>query len=122
MPQSGSIEPMKAILYKKYGSPDVLKLEEVEKPAPKNNEVLIEVHAASVNTGDYYFMTGKPFLVVASAAAPSVAEDGTMAYLPVIEVGLGELQFTMVDRNGKELKEIGDSRPQRRGDCCLLLS
>ena len=40
---------MKAILFTKYGSPDVLEFREVERPAPKDNEVLVKVYAASVN-------------------------------------------------------------------------
>jgi len=54
---------MKAIVYKKYGSPDVLQMEEVEKPAPDENQVLIKVHAASVNAGDYRMMRANPFLI-----------------------------------------------------------
>ncbi len=54
---------MKAIIYTEYGPPDVLQLKEVEKPTPKNDELLIKVHAASVNYSDWAFVRGKPFLV-----------------------------------------------------------
>lgn len=54
---------MKAIIYTHYGSPDVLQLEEVEKPAPRDDEVLIRVHAVSVNAGDLYLLRGEPFLL-----------------------------------------------------------
>ena len=49
---------MKAIIYTKYGLPDELKLSEVEKPTPMANEVLIRVHAASINSWDWDLLTG----------------------------------------------------------------
>ena len=55
---------MKAIVYEKYGSPeDVLELKDVEKPAPKDNEVLVKIHASSICWADNATITGKPFLV-----------------------------------------------------------
>jgi NADPH:quinone reductase-like Zn-dependent oxidoreductase len=53
---------VKAIVYTEYGSPDVLQLQEVEKPTPKENEVLVKVHAASANPADWHTMRGAPFL------------------------------------------------------------
>ena len=54
---------MKAIVYTKYGSPDVLKYLDVEKPVPKNDEVLVKVHAASLNAYDWHFLTADIFLM-----------------------------------------------------------
>ncbi len=54
---------MKAIVYKKYGSPDVLRLQEVEKPSFAENEVLVKVYAASVNALDWHLLTADIFLV-----------------------------------------------------------
>jgi NADPH:quinone reductase-like Zn-dependent oxidoreductase len=53
---------MKAIVYTKYGPPDVLELKEVEKPTPKDDEVLIKVHAASINDWDWGLLRGKPLV------------------------------------------------------------
>ena len=53
---------MKAIVYTKYGSPDVLSLEEVEKPTPKDDEVLIKIRAASINSWDWDLLRGTPFM------------------------------------------------------------
>ncbi len=52
---------MKAIVYKKYGSPDVLHLEEVKKPAFDEEKVLVKVYAASINAGDWHLLTADPF-------------------------------------------------------------
>jgi len=54
---------MKAIVYTKYGSPDVLHLKDVEKPTPKDDEVLIKIRAASVNAYDWHFLTADIFLI-----------------------------------------------------------
>jgi len=53
---------MKAIVYTKYGPPEVLKLEEVAKPTPKDNELLIKIHAASINSWDWDLLRGTPFM------------------------------------------------------------
>lgn len=54
---------MKAIVFEKYGSPDVLELKEVAIPIPKENQVLIKIYAASLNAYDWHMLTAQPFLV-----------------------------------------------------------
>jgi len=54
---------MKAVICTKYGSPDVLQLQEVAKPSPKDNEVLIKIHAASINSRDWRLMRANPFFI-----------------------------------------------------------
>ena len=58
---------MKAIVYTKYGSPDVLEFKEVEIPAPRENEVLIKTEAASLNAADWHLLRADLLSEVADA-------------------------------------------------------
>src|SRR5262249_45929089 len=51
---------MKAVVYTRYGPPDVLRLTDVETPAPKGNEVLVKLRAVSLNASDWEVLRGKP--------------------------------------------------------------
>jgi NADPH:quinone reductase-like Zn-dependent oxidoreductase len=66
---------MKAIVYTKYGSPDVLALREIDKPVPKDDEVLVRVRAASINAWDWGLLRGKPFLARVSGGGASEAKS-----------------------------------------------
>jgi NADPH:quinone reductase-like Zn-dependent oxidoreductase len=54
---------MKAVVYRCYGPPEVLSYEDVEKPVPADNQVLVKVHAAAVNPLDYHYMRGLPYIM-----------------------------------------------------------
>ena len=87
---------MKAIVYTKYDSPYVLELKEVEKPAPKDDEVLIKVHAASVNAADWHLLTADIFLIRLMGGGllkPKYTRLGADIAGPVEAVGRNIKQF-----------------------------
>lgn len=62
-PSPTSVSRIKAYFYRDYGSPDVLRLEEIEKPVPTDDQVLVKVRAASINPLDWHYMEGTPYVV-----------------------------------------------------------
>jgi NADPH:quinone reductase-like Zn-dependent oxidoreductase len=64
---AGGTAHMKAFVYRCYGAPEVVKLEDVAKPVPKDDELLVKVRAASVNPLDWHFMRGEPYVMRMSA-------------------------------------------------------
>ena len=62
-PLPAGATPMKAVVHRCYGSPDVIRLEDVPKPIPKDEEILVRVHAASVNPLDWHYLEGTPYMV-----------------------------------------------------------
>ena len=59
---------MKAVIYTEFGPPDVLQIKDIQKPVPKDNEVLVKIRAASVNPYDWHMVRGTPFLMRAMMA------------------------------------------------------
>ena len=91
---------MKAIVYTHYGSPDVLQFQEIEKPVVKDNEILVQVHAASVNRTDCATVRAKPFFmrVVTGLLRPRKIIPGT-EFSGVIEaVGKDISSFTVGEK------------------------
>ena len=101
---------MKAIVYERYGSPDVLELKEVEKPTPKDNEVLVKVHAASANAADWHIMRGEPFLVrlmVGGLLKPKIKILGADIAGRVEAVGRNVKQFQPGDEVFGDISDCG---------------
>lgn len=86
---------MKAVVLTKYGSPYDLQLKEVETPTPKDNEVLIEVKAASVNDWDWCLVRGTPFYIrlLCGFLKPKVRIPGVDIAGQVVETGKDVSQF-----------------------------
>jgi NADPH:quinone reductase-like Zn-dependent oxidoreductase len=101
---------MKAIVYEKYGSPNVLQLKDVDKPVPKDNEVLVEVYAASVNDWDWGLLRGKPFvnrLAVSGLLKPKIKILGGDIAGRVEAVGRNIKQFQPGDEVYGDLSSCG---------------
>jgi len=91
---------MKAIVATGYGGPDVLKLQQVEKPQPKENEVLVQVYASSATTADSMMRTGKPYFarLMTGLNKPKHAIPGT-GFAGVVEaIGENVKAFNPGDR------------------------
>ena len=62
-PLPAGATPMKAIVHRCYGSPDVIRIEDLPRPAPADNEILVKVQAASVNPLDWHYLEGTPYML-----------------------------------------------------------
>src|SRR6266699_1685835 len=90
--------PMKAIIHCEYGSPDVLKFEDVEKPVPNDNQVLIKVRAASLNFLDPGLMRGPlPLRLMTGLRKPKKTQLGADVAGQVEAVGKNVTQFKAGD-------------------------
>ena len=101
---------MIAILHTSYGPPDELQLEEVEKPVPKENEVLVKGQAASVNYSNSSFVRGKPFIVRLMGSGllkPKHKILGSDVAGRVETVGVNVKQFRPGDEVFGDLSECG---------------
>ena len=91
---------MKAIIRNEYGKPEVLQWREIEKPIPKEKELLIRVHATTVNRTDCGILTGKPFLIrfFTGLLKPSSPTPGTDFAGKIVAIGKEVKDFKIGDR------------------------
>ncbi len=91
---------MKAVVFDRYGPPDVLRVDEVAKPVPKDDEVLIKVHATTVNRTDCGVRAGKPFMVrfFFGLRRPKLRILGTEVAGEIEAVGEAVRQFAVGDQ------------------------
>ena len=91
---------MKAIVYTKYGPPDVLQLKEIAKPIPKDNEVLIKIHATTVNRTDCATIRAKPFFmrIVTGLFKPKKQIPGTEFAGEIEAVGKSVSSLKVADK------------------------
>lgn len=100
---------MKAMVYNKYGSPDVIKLQEVAKPTPRENEVLVKVYASCNNAGDWHLLRGVPFPVrfMIGLFKPKYNILGTDIAGKIESLGKNVTQFQVGDEVFGDLSKSG---------------
>jgi len=104
---------IKAIVYEKYGPPDVLKLKEVEKPTPKDNEVLVKVHATTVNRTDTATIRAKPFIIgrlMTGLWGPKKQTPGTEFAGKIEEIGKNVKSLKVGDNSHAEYLTISEDK------------
>jgi NADPH:quinone reductase-like Zn-dependent oxidoreductase len=86
---------MKAIVQTEYGPPHVLQLQDVDRPSPKDDQALVKVHAAAINSGNLFMVSGKPFLSRMSSGLlrPKYLNPGSDVAGRVEAVGTNVTQF-----------------------------
>src|SRR5436190_2783388 len=100
---------MQAMVYHNYGSPDVLKLEDVQKPVPQDDQVLVKVVAASAAAGDWHLLRADPFLVrlMSGLLTPKYKILGADVAGRVEAVGRNVTQFQLGDAVFGDLSRCG---------------
>ena len=90
---------MKAIIVTRYGGPEVLQIKDVPTPSPKENEVLIKIHAAAVNNTDPVFRKGKPFIsrFFTGLSKPKYSIPGDVLAGEITEIGKNVTRFKIGD-------------------------
>lgn len=90
---------MKAVEYKQYGGPEVLQLVEVEKPEPKDNEVLIKIHATTITATECTFRKGDPYFsrLFTGLSKPKINRLGEELAGKIEEVGKAVNHFKIGD-------------------------
>src|SRR5438045_3983192 len=95
-PSQTAAQKMKSIVYYEFGGPEVLRLEEIDKPVPKDNQILVKVRALSLNPLDWHFMEGIPYIARPLAMGflkPSVSQLGVDYAGTVEAVGKDVTEF-----------------------------
>ena len=100
---------MKAIVLTKYGSPNDLQLKEIEQPVPEDDEVLVKIHAVSVNDWDWGMVRGKPFYIrlLCGLLTPKINIPGVDIAGQIESAGKNVKRFQPGDAVYGDLSECG---------------